>query len=167
MLGHPPGLPCTSRRCKCVQWSDLATSWSRPMAVPRTTTEIFREGHARYGAGSASTGGTRRPGPLPGGTRLIWITMLQRREHQGPGSNDRMGSWAALLLIVRQRACGHSMSGGVLAPNEYPDQFDERADPQHELGNHSVANAARAYAPDRQGRHCAQPRSFIKNGKAW
>ena len=63
-----------------------------------------------------------------------------------------------LLIIGGNDTTRNSISGGVVALNENPDEYQKlrdepRADSEHGVGNHPLADAAFSYASYRQGRY--------------
>ena len=102
---------------------------------------------------------------------LEYFTRAVERAREHTGGNDLISMLAhgestrnmppmeylgnlILLIVGGNDTTRNSISGGVVALNQNPDEYDEAAqrslaDSQHGLGDHPLADAARAHAPHR------------------
>ncbi len=126
MLATLLDFPFEQRR-KLVQWSDLATSMEQANGGPSDNDEIFRgmvdmarglSAHWRDKAARTAAG--EEPG-------FDLITMLQRDESTKDLLDRPMEFLGNLTLLIvgGNDTTRNSMSGGVLALNQFPDQFEK------------------------------------------
>ncbi|ANE78904.1 MULTISPECIES: cytochrome P450 [Mycobacteriaceae] len=126
MLATLLDFPYEQRR-KLVEWSDLATSMEQTNGGPSDLDETFvgmramaRDLSRHWHDKAARTGAGEEPG-------FDLITMLQSNESTKDLIDRPMEFLGNLLLLIvgGNDTTRNSMSGGVLALNRYPDQFEK------------------------------------------
>ena len=115
------------QRHKLVQWSDLAASLEQANGGPSDNDEVFaqmrtmaRELGALWHDKAARLAGGEEPG-------FDLITMLQSNENTKDLIHRPMEFLGNLTLLIvgGNDTTRNSMSGGVLALNQFPDQFEK------------------------------------------
>lgn len=126
MLATLLDFPYDQRR-KLVEWSDLATSMEQANGGPSDNDEIFggmrdmaRGLAAHWHAKAARATAGEEPG-------FDLISMLQNNESTKDLIDRPMEFLGNLILLIvgGNDTTRNSMSGGVLALNQFPDQFDK------------------------------------------
>ena len=159
MLATLLDFPYEQRRT-LVYWSDLATSMEQANGGPSDNDEVF-EGMRDMARGLSALWhdkAARRSAGEESGFDLI--TMLQSNEDTKDLIDRPMEFLGNLVLLIvggerhdakldeRWRSCVEPIPRPV---REIEGQ--SRFDPQHELGNHPMANTLGVHAPNRQSRH--------------
>ncbi len=126
MLATLLDFPYEQRR-KLVEWSDLASSMEQANGGPSDNDEVFRgfvdaaQGlSALWRDKEARLAGGEEPG-------FDLITMLQRNEDTKDLIDRPMEFLGNLVLLIvgGNDTTRNSMSGGILAMNRFPDQFEK------------------------------------------
>ncbi|WP_018177095.1 cytochrome P450 [Jongsikchunia kroppenstedtii] len=153
-------------RHKLVEWSDLATSMEEANGGPSDNDKVFREMAAMaQGLSSlwrdkaARTAGGEDPG-------FDLITMLQSNDDTKDLLDNRPMEFLGnlvLLIVGGNDTTRNSMSGGVLALNQYPDQF-EKLKANHDLIPNAVSEIIRWQTPLAYMRRIAK-KDVILNGQ--
>jgi cytochrome P450 len=164
MLATLLDFPYEQRR-KLVEWSDLATAMEQANGGPSDNDNIFsgmvdmaRGLSAHWHDKAARNSGGEEPG-------FDLITMLQSNEDTKNLIDSPMEFLGNLILLIvgGNDTTRNSMSGGVLALNQFPDQFEKlKANP--ELIPNMVSEIIRWQTPLAYMRRVAK-RDIMLNGQ--
>ena len=162
MLATLLDFPYEQRR-KLVYWTDLAAASASATGGSNDMDEMY-EGIADM-AKSFSALWHDKAARLAAGEKPGYdlITLMQMSEDTKDLINRPMEFLGNLILLVvgGNDTTRNSMSGGVLALNQFPDEFARlkagpRAHPQAGPRDHPLADAAGLHAPDRHAGHRPQ-----------
>ena len=148
---HPVRLPLRAAP-QAHLWSDMATA-SPTLVGAAAMTGGAAPGRAHASASRSSRRSGRSAQNRPPTERLDFVTALANARGDARTSSRMEYLGTLILLIVGGNdTTRNSISGGVLALNENPDEYAEAArrpgsDPEHGERDHPLADAARAHAP--------------------